>query len=721
MGDFGISIAPGADPALARAIQRKMDEAAAEGRYSPGPGDRPRMCDGSSYEAFLAQHPSWEPEEDSFDTFLAQAQPSSEQEHRPPAEAHQCKICECPASEATVPSFSSTFTGLRDGLCCLCFDISNAKPGQHTASGQDIGAWQQDRLQSAVRAEHRNRAELLRRPAVLHAEGMALKRRADSADVSQQLDACALLFEAEQIDCTYGGEFPDLGLQFPSEEMREANSEAHIAFIKEGGTQYIEEYIRMMRTVNVRLGLEEPEDGLGDEDMIPAWHEQQRQQAVDLGPLVGHRVELFGLSGRQDLNGSVGVAAAFSAERGRYTVAIDGTGEKVRIKPANLQAFDGAEPEPAAGPAAVEAAPRAAFAGGAGDGAGAALTEAEFEMVMTLKAKGNASFKRADWVAASTHYAAALAVYGARPGSRPAQRVEKMNLHSNSAESLIRRELHHDAVEEATSALAIDASNAKALLRRARALAGMGDLPGDMDSVALGLRDLKSLKEGGEWSKAANQVAKRLKAQSAFDAKEKAFASGSGAPGLSSSAAGVAPRPHAAWAAGLSPPDLYEWFANCYQMRCDDEYVMSGDLRGPYNPDADGLGIATDYLEFCFLAARNRVVPAGWNWPACLQVSARFVRYAFEKSDAKERWGGENVFAAAMGGRSLRNTAMQVYGCGPECGAFEEETEQRTVARDHAAAWAEAYDVYCEGIDEVGGAQAWESLLGALGGRRREY
>ena len=36
--------------------------------------------------------------------------------------------------------------------------------------------------------------------------------------------------------------------------------------------------------------------------------------------------------------------------------------------------------------------------------------------------------------------------------------------------------------------------------------------------------------------------------------------------------------------------------------------------------------------------------------------------YAFEKSDAKEKWGSENVFAAMTGGLSLRATGEVVYG-----------------------------------------------------------
>jgi hypothetical protein len=350
----------------------------------------------------------------------------------------------------------------------------------------------------------------------------------------------------------------------------------------------------------------------------------------------------------------------------------------------------------------------------------AALTEIEFETVTTLKTSGNASFKSADWVAASQSYAAALEVYGARPGSQPAQRVEKMNLHSNSAESLIRQKLHVEAAKAAASALEIDSSNAKARLRHARALAEIGDA----DSVALALQELSRLKDSNDWNNTANDLTKRLKAKrKALDRQEAgglraAFAAGRGGPGLSSAAEPAeAPRPqshttrpHATWASGLSPSDQYEWFTNCYQMRCDDEYVMTGDLRGPYNPDADGMSIATNFLAFCLLAARNQVVPAGWDWAACLHVSARFVRSAFEKSDAKERWGGENVF-------SFSRTSFQIYGRGPaEC---EQTADEIAACEDAAGMWDAAG--MCSAmlfVSEVGGVAIWEELLSALGGSR---
>lgn len=55
-------------------------------------------------------------------------------------------------------------------------------------------------------------------------------------------------------------------------------------------------------------------------------------------------------------------------------------------------------------------------------------------------------------------------------------------------------------------------------------------------------------------------------------------------------------------------------------------------------------------------------LPAGWNWASFLKAAVEYIPYAFEKSDAKERWGSENYFEGASGaGRSLRYTGMQIY------------------------------------------------------------
>jgi hypothetical protein len=54
--------------------------------------------------------------------------------------------------------------------------------------------------------------------------------------------------------------------------------------------------------------------------------------------------------------------------------------------------------------------------------------------------------------------------------------------------------------------------------------------------------------------------------------------------------------------------------------------------------------------------------PQHWDWTRFLQAASGLLPYAFEKSDAQEKYGSENKFAGLMGGRSLRSTAELVYG-----------------------------------------------------------
>jgi len=121
--------------------------------------------------------------------------------------------------------------------------------------------------------------------------------------------------------------------------------------------------------------------------------------------------------------------------------------------------------------------------------------------------------------------------------------------------------------------------------------------------------------------------------------------------------------PNAHWAVGLSSKDSFEWLCNAYCMRCDDDYAYGGCyLHGPYDPDNTPIDRMLDFLVFCVLAKRNGVIPADWPWPDFLRAAVQWMPYAFEKSDAQKRWGSENVFDGARGGRSLRYTASIVYG-----------------------------------------------------------
>jgi len=161
------------------------------------------------------------------------------------------------------------------------------------------------------------------------------------------------------------------------------------------------------------------------------------------------------------------------------------------------------------------------------------------------------------------------------------------------------------------------------------------------------------------------------------------------------------------WAQGLKPPDLYEWISNCYMMRCDDDYLYGGCyLHGPYLPEKTIASVRADFQVFCLLAVRRGCLPSPWDWSAFLKVAGKFAGFGFEKSDAQKRWGSENVFDVAAGGRSLRFTAELIYG---------NSMQQMDLSKDHKklleAIESDDADAL---IEEIGGAAAWEVFTEVL-------
>lgn len=174
---------------------------------------------------------------------------------------------------------------------------------------------------------------------------------------------------------------------------------------------------------------------------------------------------------------------------------------------------------------------------------------------------------------------------------------------------------------------------------------------------------------------------------------------GNGVPG--------GPAVPSAWTNGFSQKDQYEWLSNCYQMRCDDDYQWGGcNLHGPYNPDATPQSIADDFLVYCILALRSKTIPSGWDWQAFLKAAAKFVTCAFEKADAKERWGSENVFEAQMGGRSLRFTGMEIY---------KSPVDRPGDSQEQIKAEGEVRSNKKKVQNQVGGTEAWATLVQDLG------
>lgn len=157
-------------------------------------------------------------------------------------------------------------------------------------------------------------------------------------------------------------------------------------------------------------------------------------------------------------------------------------------------------------------------------------------------------------------------------------------------------------------------------------------------------------------------------------------------------------------------------------MRADDDYVWGGGhLHGLYDCTGQSTSVAQDFLIFCKLAVYTGEIPANWNWQEFLDIAAAHLHYAFEKSDAQDKYGTENIFTAAMGaGRSLRFTAERIYqspctdpGTGEEEIALQEELDLDYKGWD---------EFIREGIDgrgphgpggvfgEVGGTGAWAAL-----------
>ena len=105
---------------------------------------------------------------------------------------------------------------------------------------------------------------------------------------------------------------------------------------------------------------------------------------------------------------------------------------------------------------------------------------------------------------------------------------------------------------------------------------------------------------------------------------------------------------------------------------------------------------------------RHGVVPVGWPWPDFMQRAESFVTFAFEKSDAQARWGGENVFS----GRSLRRSAMDVLGSGPEYGAAESAAYRELAG---AVLCFDTVEEVPEGLlSAVGGAPLWRTFRDRL-------
>ena len=99
---------------------------------------------------------------------------------------------------------------------------------------------------------------------------------------------------------------------------------------------------------------------------------------------------------------------------------------------------------------------------------------------------------------------------------------------------------------------------------------------------------------------------------------------------------GLDTAPRRSWADGLTLPKQHEWLVDCYRLRVEECYVMTGDAFGLYGSGGhDAEFVVNDFLVFCKLVRRKRAVPKDWGWAAFLRTARGLLNYAFEKSDAQ--------------------------------------------------------------------------------------
>ena len=345
-----------------------------------------------------------------------------------------------------------------------------------------------------------------------------------------------------------------------------------------------------------------------------------------------------------------------------------------------------------------------------------------FQKCLEAKERGNARFKEGCLEAALHEYDRALEQFGGAAGVGE-QAAEKAKILSNKAECFLRLRQWLPASEAATAALRLEPGNAKALFRRAKA----GVAQGDGAAAQQAIDDLTRFLELSPNDAAALELMRKARAtqqqreayhEQRFAEKLRgAFAGALGGDSADPAGAGSGLPQTAQWASGLGAGQRVEWLVDCYRLRVDDDYCWGGgNLHGLYDPRATKLTVAQDFLIFCKLAHERGALPTPWDWKCFLEKALELVPYAFEKSDAQDKYGSENVFAAMTGGRSLRFTGEVVYGSGC-CGEQGDDHSriEKEVIRLFKGREADAFQGAAAGVfADVGGAALWKTFYTRL-------
>ena len=182
------------------------------------------------------------------------------------------------------------------------------------------------------------------------------------------------------------------------------------------------------------------------------------------------------------------------------------------------------------------------------------------------------------------------------------------------------------------------------------------------------------------------------------------------------------------WYKSLSFAERHEWFVDCYRMRTDDDYAWGGgNLHGLYEcatSDESPMGrkviVVKDFLIFMKLAVRRGILPSNhseFSFENCLMKAAQLLGFAFEKSDAQEKWGGENVFSALGGKPSLRLIAELIYGSSCMGGIFDESDELYDEVEEEVEDMVDDRkfkNTHGCVFEEVGGKNLWINLHASL-------
>ncbi|KAI0560490.1 Tetratricopeptide repeat containing protein [Gracilaria domingensis] len=324
-----------------------------------------------------------------------------------------------------------------------------------------------------------------------------------------------------------------------------------------------------------------------------------------------------------------------------------------------------------------------------------------------LRELGNEKFKSKMYDFAISYYEAALVV-------GPSNDSDHVKILCNLSLCYNRKEDWPLAVKTANDALEINPNAEKALLRRAQAYVRM-------DKGKEAKADLKRLESlPGVPKRELRALSDELKnvTDDGEEQQESSSRNGPSGPPINVSMESITQyhvdRPRNAWSSKLGQRERYEWLADCYRMRVDDEYSYMDDVRSGsiYDPGHSADSIMVDFLIFCKLAVARDVLPSEWDWSEFLNLAANNLKFTFGKADAQEKYGVENFFNGFLeSGRSLRFTAKEIYISDftkpDEDNEFYESMSQRVKAQFYGNSDVFVFNNAGTMFAEVGGRSVW--------------